>query len=917
MAPNNNRNDKPRTHPQHASTDADGSSDSSSSSSRRPVSSSAQAQHIILNANKIIMNHATNSSPLYYSHINNSMSSEFNLIREVDADILEQGVEEKRGADLADFDDDGRRMEAICRNESNISLEGLDDDDEQALEHENKDGKGGLSLQSSVSDDWSSLVVGGGVRDDAASGSVDESRNDLSSTSATSASSAVSQLAPPLPLYHHHASDIISTTAAIAAISTIADDNGAMMPVISEDMTCHAPHPADASSNNIIAHQQHQQQSCHKQMFESPPLAESLSEDADDWSFLDTSTSPQSPSKPHASSQQTQEIIYHDALTKRIVSGRAHHRSASYDRRIIESAQFAEAVGEEPDTLLLKKIIEEDSSSDFDDDVIDEEGGGDEEEEEVGDHVVVEDDDDLCVDYQEDDDQQQQQQPGEDGEEQQQQQPAGEVSSEKTEPTCVSTDVAKMSLKEECLNSDNNINQADLSQLSAALDSSGGIVDSAPTTPSPSPCKAKVATTSFHPPYIDWKFTRQHSSGSELNGGNNINRHNKNGSSNGATTTTTPQETDFDYRGIRSKYLEVTKRGMARGNYAQLHRKAWLEVSDKHHRYGKNLRMYYKHWESIGHPYHMFFDWLDSKKEAMGNPLPNLPEIPRSVLDSDTVLYITDPEISSSYALDIVANPADGSALIMDQDGNPISTGKEGWIFVLRDHVLYGSQKVTAPSTTPKATVEGDIMPNGEEGHITTVSSPGATASAAKPRQRFHHSSFFGGKAVASAGIFLTDEQGRMTQLYPHSGHYRPGEAHMQRALFFFQQLGVELSTFVVDMQQIFKVSRKFAPGQKGGPDANTPAVTGGDKENDANATTIIENGGKQSHDGKAKVKKSKKVDCLHLMCGLEVACFLTHKALMIEKGVFHQIHKIRRIRPKELRASVRAILENVNNDNK
>ena len=52
--------------------------------------------------------------------------------------------------------------------------------------------------------------------------------------------------------------------------------------------------------------------------------------------------------------------------------------------------------------------------------------------------------------------------------------------------------------------------------------------------------------------------------------------------------------------------------------------------------------------------------------------MPSLPEIPRPVLDSDTVLYITDPEITASYALDIVANPADGSATILDQNGEKI-----------------------------------------------------------------------------------------------------------------------------------------------------------------------------------------------------------------------------------------------------
>jgi len=298
----------------------------------------------------------------------------------------------------------------------------------------------------------------------------------------------------------------------------------------------------------------------------------------------------------------------------------------------------------------------------------------------------------------------------------------------------------------------------------------------------------------------------------------------------------------FEYRGIHANPPEITKRGISRGNYAQLHRKAWLEVSDKYHRYGKNLRMYYKHWESLGHPTNMFFDWLDSKGEAAGQPLPNLPECPRSELDSDTVLYITNPEVQASYALGIVPDDDECgmSCILIDSDGGPVRTGPEGWIFVLRDHVLYGAPKVTSVS--------------------------------GKSKQRFHHSSFFSGKAVAAAGILITDERGRLKRLYPHSGHYRPGEAHMQRMLFFLQQSGVDLSTFDVDLQQILHVSRTVK-------DANTPK--GGAVE-DADGI------------GKSVAKKPKKVDSLHLKSALYVACFLAHKARMIGYGAFSQIHKIR-----------------------
>jgi hypothetical protein len=322
-----------------------------------------------------------------------------------------------------------------------------------------------------------------------------------------------------------------------------------------------------------------------------------------------------------------------------------------------------------------------------------------------------------------------------------------------------------------------------------------------------------------------------------------------------------------EYKGIHSKQLEVTNRGIARGNYAKLHRKAWLEVSDKYHRYGKNLRMYYKHWESLGHPTNQFFDWLDSKGEAAGQPLPNLPECPRAELDSDTVLYITNPEVQERYRLSIVtgvvvdgeeegkcpeitsddesngySDASSGDAILVDADEEPVTTGHEGWIFVLRDHALYASQKVTSVS--------------------------------GRSKQRFHHSSFFGGKAVAAAGIIITDQHGRIKRFYPHSGHYRPTEAHMQRMLYFLQQGGFDLTTFEVDTQQILHVSRTVRTAPKGGAAAQD--------HGDAAAGTAAA----------AAPKKCKKTQSLHLKPALFVACYLAHKARMIGEGVFSQIHK-------------------------
>jgi hypothetical protein len=294
---------------------------------------------------------------------------------------------------------------------------------------------------------------------------------------------------------------------------------------------------------------------------------------------------------------------------------------------------------------------------------------------------------------------------------------------------------------------------------------------------------------------------------------------------------------------------EITTHGISRGNFAQLHRKAWLEVSDKYHRYGKNLRVYYKFWEELGHPTNVFFDWLDSKGEAAGQALPNLTDCPRSELDADTVLYITNPEIQRQYKLSIVPTE-DGEnilasgvikARIRNYENHLVITGPEGWIFVLRDHELYAAKKVTS--------IQG------------------------KSKQRFHHSSFFGGKAVQAAGILITDDRGFLKYLYPHSGHYRPGEAHMQSLLYHFYKCGVDIKSFEVDLQQIMHVSREKC-------DETTPK--GGDVGESSNDPVESEI--------RTKIRKT---ESLYLETGFYVAAFLGHKSLMISLGVFDQIQRI------------------------
>jgi hypothetical protein len=80
-------------------------------------------------------------------------------------------------------------------------------------------------------------------------------------------------------------------------------------------------------------------------------------------------------------------------------------------------------------------------------------------------------------------------------------------------------------------------------------------------------------------------------------------------------------------------------------------------------------------------------------------------------LDSDTVLYIADEQETRGYAIGFIVDES-GRAIVVDVDNEIVSTGPEGWIFVLRDNVMYAAQKITSV-----------------KGHC---------------KQRFHHSSFFG-----------------------------------------------------------------------------------------------------------------------------------------------------------------------------
>ncbi|CAN0236514.1 unnamed protein product, partial [Discosporangium mesarthrocarpum] len=100
--------------------------------------------------------------------------------------------------------------------------------------------------------------------------------------------------------------------------------------------------------------------------------------------------------------------------------------------------------------------------------------------------------------------------------------------------------------------------------------------------------------------------------------------------------------------------------------------RSWLEVRDKKHRYGKNLRMYYKEWDRLGRPMGNFFTWLSTTEEGVEG-------CPRRKLESNVVRYC-EPGERSQYALKL-----DGRSMLYTADGKAVDSGPGGWLFVLRE----------------------------------------------------------------------------------------------------------------------------------------------------------------------------------------------------------------------------------------
>lgn len=276
----------------------------------------------------------------------------------------------------------------------------------------------------------------------------------------------------------------------------------------------------------------------------------------------------------------------------------------------------------------------------------------------------------------------------------------------------------------------------------------------------------------------------------------------------------------------------------------------WLEMVDRKHRYGSNLKYYHKAWQEAD-TRDNFFRWLD---QGDGNEV-SLDDCPRERLDSECVIYLSS-EQRRNYIVDI----EDGK-LIWRRNGKPVDTkrnkhkdlGKGRGIVDIGEEEQQELRKDRQRTALQRGVSESSLD-SCLDGSSSSYSSSSLSSSddeemskeeknsAAKHYQSkrhakstkldafnssnwsdmllrktignntwiyvfnsrhelyvglkqtgyFQHSSFLYGGRVLSAGLLKVDN-GTLTSLSPLSGHYRAGSAHFRYFVKKLQDSGVDL----------------------------------------------------------------------------------------------------------------------------
>ncbi|CAG8590877.1 11276_t:CDS:2 [Diversispora eburnea] len=225
----------------------------------------------------------------------------------------------------------------------------------------------------------------------------------------------------------------------------------------------------------------------------------------------------------------------------------------------------------------------------------------------------------------------------------------------------------------------------------------------------------------------------------------------------------------------------------------------WLEICDCQHRYGSNLKVYHDHWLGTSTPEN-FFDWLD---KGGGKSL-SLKARPRHILDSQRVKYLTITE-----RLDYEVTFKDG-LLIYKKSGKYVHTNPKGYDEV-QSKISPMLIRKTSKTNTSESTFTSLPSPHGSTRYTHTRDDSDSDVGTRgkwiyvsdcegkfyvgqKIKGQFHHSSFLSGGAIRAAGGIKIYE-GRLLEINPRSGHYKPAQDHFKNLIKRLREEGIDVDS--------------------------------------------------------------------------------------------------------------------------
>lgn len=293
----------------------------------------------------------------------------------------------------------------------------------------------------------------------------------------------------------------------------------------------------------------------------------------------------------------------------------------------------------------------------------------------------------------------------------------------------------------------------------------------------------------------------------------------------------------------------------------------WLEMVDRKHRYGSNLKKYHEAWQNDTETSDNFFKWLD---EGRGKTL-DVEDCPRDRLEREQITYLS-AEQRANYVVDIKEGKLvwrRNGKLVDSTKGKCRDLGHGKGI----DEISKEEQKALNKEKEEKAAAKGKRASSDTSSSSSSSSSSdedddekkekkdqaahygGDENSTSKTKSlfswdallrktigdntwiyvynsrhelfvgikqtgKFQHSSFLYGGRVLSAGL-LKVKNGLLTSLNPLSGHYRAGTAHFRFFVAALQDSGANLDHVTLSKSLMLlrglEMYGKFNKKMKGG----------------------------------------------------------------------------------------------------